>query len=400
MIETRGADPDQSSPEQEVVGLPARIERIAALPDTIPNTHIVVIRSSSGRWLRWLWLPTLCGLTALAFFSYRLHAPDWIGILAGNHVRAGTPSPSAGSPTVASTSPIAAAEAPLPPAPEEKPPAPVGRASEPVQAAPKVQVKAQPRPEPEKPAERVVEIDTKSVPTAGAEPRAGPGRTSRADSKPIDEPPTSFEELARSVGMQLPLPPKPKLGGSAQGALDDIRAESDRIKQERTELVDLKQDQLAQDDAETFAKREEAERQRRMGDYERRVTFRGRLRALLTETPGKPAPAKATAIAGILEAARESGAGPSGRMLTRLAKGSPPLSRSSKRARVAELREQGHSEPVILFELARLEYTNVGARNGPKDGDDALLRAARILLSVPLPPNKYGPAPEPDQDRR
>lgn len=58
--------------------------------------------------------------------------------------------------------------------------------------------------------------------------------------------------------------------------------------------------------------------------------------------------------------------------------------RPDRRGRVRFARSLGALEPHILLELIADESKRVGARNGPRNRDDAVLRATRLLLSLPV----------------
>jgi hypothetical protein len=58
--------------------------------------------------------------------------------------------------------------------------------------------------------------------------------------------------------------------------------------------------------------------------------------------------------------------------------------------RVRRYRQIGVPDPCILTELARMVSPTIGTRRGPRDGDEVLYFAAKILISVPIDP----PAPD------
>jgi hypothetical protein len=67
--------------------------------------------------------------------------------------------------------------------------------------------------------------------------------------------------------------------------------------------------------------------------------------------------------------------------------------RFDRRSRVQLLRSGGWSETIILEYLFEREYKNLHKRGGPRNEDDAYVRAAKQLLEVPLPLEAVRAAP-------
>ena len=63
-----------------------------------------------------------------------------------------------------------------------------------------------------------------------------------------------------------------------------------------------------------------------------------------------------------------------------------PASSRPRNERVNHLRILGLPESRILDYLANIQAKNISTRNGPRDHDEALVRAAKQLLTIPLPP--------------
>jgi hypothetical protein len=72
---------------------------------------------------------------------------------------------------------------------------------------------------------------------------------------------------------------------------------------------------------------------------------------------------------------------------------SGPMLRMNRNQRIHELRFIGWPETLILDELTAGQAKNIAARNGPRNQDEARVRAAQLLLAAPLPPPPQDPAP-------
>jgi hypothetical protein len=356
-------DPLQESFEPPPDVLPQALpapgrQSVPALPQQTP-THVVVIRSSEGKWLRRLWLPILLGLIAVAAFSYRLHAPDWVGVVFPKVHHASPPSQSDQN----------------------------AQSGEPVPEFPSVEQAEEilkPVPVPVTiygPPEETAGVKAETIPPGSAIAPPAPDVVqavhagASAESDPLDG---LLFVMLEFLGM----PAKPELEPLASDIARDILREAELVRLNEADLNRVKREQLARDDQAAAERKAQEAWLQRAQDFRDRAKFRDSLRLVLRDADQKRESYRQTA-ARLLELCHQAGQSMDWTQAM-TPRNVAVLTREKRGLLIEKYRKERRTEPAILVELARLERRNVAARNGPRDGDEALVRAARQLLAVPL----------------
>jgi hypothetical protein len=103
-----------------------------------------------------------------------------------------------------------------------------------------------------------------------------------------------------------------------------------------------------------------------------RLEFRHELQLLLDQFGNNAGPA-------IQDLCKRSGASAPPR-----AANEPATSKSDRRGRIRLFRAQRMPEAAIVLDLAASEARTIGSRKGPRSPAEALVRASRYVLSVPV----------------
>ena len=325
-------------------------EPTAVDPASEPKPLIIIERRGPSR-LRGLVPPTLILAAACLIVAYRVQESDWSGIAP---IEESHPTPAI-SPTpgpVAAPVPIVVRVktdgAPRPDRPATETLKPIEVAARP----------ARPDPPPEVPAPPPIQ------------PRPGIGAT-----------PHVVAAVPAFIAPPQPARPVPR-----EVALNDIRREAAQKRAARDEGEDLKIRAAARDQAETRRRwAEQAERARHFVE-EDRPTFLEELRKILQTRSSRPG----SDVKSLCERHRSAVPPEVKEAIKRVRLGVAP--RLTRRDRVELYRRRGMPEVMILDELASEEAQNIGMRQGPRDKPEALARAARRLLEIPLP----GPSPVAD----
>jgi hypothetical protein len=202
----------------------------------------------------------------------------------------------------------------------------------------------------------------------------GPG--AQADD-PADAPgPAVPEPVAETAAIAPPEPPRDPVAETRQ-AFAAIREEAERKRQELGALQMLREDFPLIEQQDEEARRQEREQQR--------GRFRAELQALL-QGPDREAGRAIWDLA--LSAGVEPPADVQQAIARELNRKGPKLDR---RGRIAVFRARGMTESEILARLVREQLRMIPSRKGPRDANDAIVRAARQLLASPVP-RTIGPA--------
>jgi hypothetical protein len=322
----------------------------------------VVVPRRRPRPLRALAFPLAIAALAGAVLAVRMQVRDWRGLplerLVAPPARA-TDRPEA-PPARPSAVQVAEHAEVAPPGPES---------AEPVRLDP-------PEPEP-------VEVEVEAVEPPRPEPEPTPAAA------PEPTPPLTFTAglyrpmLPEREGDEPPDAAAPASPPASAGpGLLAIEHEAERLRIERERLDALK--------AMAAEQQREAESEEDRSLAEARRRFLERLREVL----GSGTSGTAEAIRRLADEL------PDGELVLDL--GASPEERAEalsasaemRRTWVAKLRAKGVSERVILEEIARAHAVNRVARTGPRNHDEALIRAARDLLSAPDVPESVPPLPE------
>lgn len=310
-----------------------------------PPPTLVIVRRERG-WATRLAGPLLIVALALVVLAYRARTPDWRGLRL----------------------PAWAALEPGPPAPAPGPAAPAspplivkvrGPATS-LDSAPLAPTLDPERPEPTGPRR----VEAIAAPPPG--PITGPS-ADLAPNRPLPAPGGPAPPAAPWPTGPLN-PPGPD---ATEQALAEIRRESERRHAEMVDLevVKVRVDRLDQE----RARQKKAARLALMLQNNARMAaeFRDRLRPIV----------KAKGHRGGREISQlcdryPADPAPDPSLLPSV------WTNLGRRQRIKQLRAQGFAEPAILVHLAQLEAINYAARNGPKDFDEAMARAAYYLLEV------------------
>lgn len=167
-----------------------------------------------------------------------------------------------------------------------------------------------------------------------------------------------------------PAPPPPAAADETEFALDQIRREAAERHEQRVEADELK-------DHVFDLEREQRLQEIRLVDG-RRQAFREELRRLLDQWGNQAGP-HIVKLAGQDETPPPPGVDRVFQAETKKQGG-----KLDRHRRIELARAHGLPEPLILADLVREQIRRMPARNGPRSRDEAVVRAARLLLSVPL----------------
>ncbi|GAC1465333.1 MAG: hypothetical protein NVSMB9_04840 [Isosphaeraceae bacterium] len=202
------------------------------------------------------------------------------------------------------------------------------------------------------PLENVVE----APPEPGPEPATAP---------PIDGEPESSEAPPTAVETDVP----------KEEILGDIQREADRKDAERQDLEQLKPRAHALLLSEALAKIQES-----------RLPFRNDLRELLKNQGKKSGPQ----IDQLCEQYGREKLPEVGVAYARALRNASPRMGWAEKVRL--MRSLGVPEPLILDQLARGIHPTLNSRGGPRDEDEVRVKAAELLMSIPIRPTRRNPS--------
>ncbi|MBX6315069.1 MAG: hypothetical protein IRY99_19465, partial [Isosphaeraceae bacterium] len=158
---------------------------------------------------------------------------------------------------------------------------------------------------------------------------------------------------------------------------EDIQREALRREDERKDLEDLKRTQPLREARQLRAHAAERIAKARREALAERIAFRKELTQILRRLGSRAAPK-------IRELGQRYTRSTIPEIEDRVAKAYGKLPQNDYLGRIAAARHYGLPEIRILDDLARVQTLNIVARNGPRNEDDALIRAARMLLAIPV----------------
>jgi hypothetical protein len=243
-------------------------------------------------------------------------------------------------------------------------------------AKPEAVPNSQPKPSQE-PTAPVVPIADKDPKRDPEQPSSAPAVLAQAARGPLElvmpVPPDPHSAL--SAGDLPPpveaVPPSPEPEVTKEQIWDEIQREAD---QKRAELQ-------ARAEMKPLARRRLDDELRRTAQSER-IPFRNALRSVLNSR-GKN---KGAAIERLCEQFGRQTSSTIHDQVTQVLFRS--ASRLDRPALVDMMRGHGLPEPIILDYLAREIHYTINSRNGPRDENEVRVRAARVLLSIPVAPRK------------
>ena len=316
------------------------------MPPELPTTR-------NRRWRRWALIPPLLLLLiGLSVLAYRVTQPDWQGLQTGLSRRRRLNRQAFGDSHGASQYRFSKPRPPVTsPETEPEPDPPASPSTDVQPAAPQLL-----------PSERILaladELAQRSRPRLDAFP-----------SPPLDP-----------VLNPAAPPPEAQKPIEAAEVWKDIQREANLKNKEKTVLESIKRQLLEEDLRNARQRQAEQAEHRRQSLAQQNQTFREELSEILSSE--KPGTAKEIRKLASLPPPRPrprtiDGQAGEPRILT--------LSRSLelRRAWVAKLRLDGQQDSVILSDLVEAHRLNRLSRGGPRTDDDAVLRAAIDLLSVP-----------------
>jgi hypothetical protein len=243
--------------------------------------------------------------------------------------------------------------------------------------------------------------ETKTQPDAGAHPDDGrvikPADVESAEAPPPRKharTPVGFDPpgTARGAAGSKPLGdpagqamPTDKV--TTEEVWNDILREADRTKAERAKIDGMKENWLVQDRLEADRRQADQVTQAINKAEADRPRFRADLQRVLTRWGDQSAP-EINKLIDRYDSKPPRAIEEHAQFLIKQSTG-----RNSRQERVNLLRSAGLPETWVLDFLCNLEKKNLRARNGPRNPDDVLVRAARALLSIPLPPPRPAPPP-------
>lgn len=379
-------------------------------PVTEPVRPVIVIQPPPPRrrWLSAVLPAILLLLAALAVLRYRVGTADWRGLGPGasSGILAARPREAA-RPDEARTPAdlIAAAGAPAvapAPAPAREPARAPGEPIEAVavESADAIAAEATPLAELAQghapaevdpgaaPAETVESEDVIVAVAAAVEPdrvdQAGaPVRDFQAARADLFRPMLAAAAAARPDPVAAPPQPNPDVAEPA-GAVDshevwdDIAQAAQQKAAERAELEGMKRDLLDRDrKGAAQRKLEQTVEEIKKQDDNRRVFLADLKRLMQAGGPN---------LAESVRSMVDQNGGDASKLAANQPGRAKKLASSAdlRHAWVKSLRRMGIAEGVILSDLERAHQLNYAARNGPRSPDEALLRAARDLLDVPV----------------
>lgn len=307
-----------------------------------PATKTVVVVQYRRGFFTSLAIPVLIMIAAGAILSHRIRIEDWPGLSSfwAKYSK---------RPKLAEAAEIASSSLPTP----EASPSPVI-------------FKVVPRP-----VDPVDEVAMPAPPLITAAPPSDP---------PAPAPPPA--PVAERVAQVVPPPPPPPV--RTEEIWEDIRRESVRKQEEARVLEGEKAVQLELDLRQSEARKAAADQRQSIELDNRRVRFRDELRKALNDTKGRPG-------ATIRDLCARQGV-TIGSNWAREPKSPKVLTTAARKERVERMREGGASEAMIVNDLIRYEEANRMARAGAKTQEEAVIRAVRQLLAVPLSPPRTRPS--------
>lgn len=330
--------PDHPSPEQS---------GLAAIP-------VIVLQRRGSGLLKVLVLPALILAASVAILSYRVQAPDWRGLRPGvslnvaqtrrTVVKPATPP----EPIIVRTEP-GSDLATEPEPPEDLPP---------------------PAPPPAVPPALTFHPVAKAAP-APLDLTARPG--------PALEP-----EPIASLPNPEPAPLPPAGPAAARAAWDDIQREARRKQAEIAEMNELKREVPERMRREERRQDLERLRQARSRVEADRREFQAELRTILKQFGNRSAPF-------IQKLSDRYGRSTQPEFTDAATKAMSELAAGDRLGRVRAGRLAGLPEPAIIDMLIQYEIRQMASRNGPRNINDALIRAAKVSLAIPLPDRSSQP---------
>jgi hypothetical protein len=217
--------------------------------------------------------------------------------------------------------------------------------------------------------------------------RGGIGFDPPTEGNPANPNPPAEANTARAARPPAaPQPAEPKQVTAAE-VWDDIRRQSEQKKAEFNRLQGMKQGLLEEDRREAEQRSIERIRQAAFQADAERARYRADLQRVLTRWGDDAAPEIKRLTERYMYDTQPEIEDGARDLLNRVS------GKYRRQDRLNILRMAGMPEPRVLDYLTRLELKNLYGRNGPRNDDDALIRAARTLLASPLPPPR--PAPKP-----
>jgi hypothetical protein len=164
----------------------------------------------------------------------------------------------------------------------------------------------------------------------------------------------------------------------ARAAWDDIQREARRKQAAINEMNELKQEAPERLRQEERRRDFERLRQARTQVEADRLEFQAELRTILKQFGNRSAPL-------IQKLSDRYGRSTQPEIADAAAKALSELSVNDRVGRVRAGRRAGLPEPSILDLLIKYEILQMASRNGPRNINDALIRAAKVSLAIPLP---------------
>ncbi|MEO6810993.1 MAG: hypothetical protein ABI353_17925 [Isosphaeraceae bacterium] len=321
------------------------------------NVPVIVLQRRGSGLLRVLVLPALILAASVAILSYRVQAPDWRGLELGE------------SPAVAQAKPTKVKRV--------TPAEPI------IVRAESGGSESDPAPEP--PADLPPPTPPSAVPPALAFHPVAKIKPSPLDLSARPEPALEPEPEPIAPLPALEPDPLPPAGpAAARAAWDDIQRESRRKQAEIDKLNQLKREAPVRARLEERRRDFERLRQARTQVEADRLEFQGELRTLLKQFGSRSAPF-------IQKLSDRYGRSTQPEFTTAAAKAMSELAVSDRLGRIRVGRLAGLPEPSILDILIQYEIRQMASRNGPRNINDALIRAAKVSLAVPLPASSSQP---------
>lgn len=332
------------------------LEDLEPIPADTPVTPapVVVIQYRRSRWSSLLVPPALILALAGVALVYRVHLADWAGVR--------IPSVLPASRLVAARVQNAPAATPAEPLPKLV-----------INVAPAASAAEPSAPDPY--AELALAGPVPEVSLRKSKEKANPGGAIGFD-LPAPEPAAVVPRAVQAAPGNIPPQPDQDAGALTKNALDDIRAQAKRAKEERAALEDVKEHGLELERRRLVQKqRDKIAQMRRDADAGRR-DFLDVVQGLLRRTDRR-------AGVEIHRFMQEELAGIDPTL-------SEPLSQAIDRTpyqtdiarRILDLRKQGVPEALILKFVWKNEIRNIPARKGPRDEAEAMVFAARRLVKA------------------
>ncbi|HEV3121278.1 MAG TPA: hypothetical protein VGY53_05225, partial [Isosphaeraceae bacterium] len=247
------------------------------------------------------------------------------------------------------------------------------------------------------PARSNTEAEAKAQPTApptdaGVKKAAGSEAGEAPKAPAHTRPPVGFDPPGTAGGgaaakaFQNPAgQAKPPEKVTAEDVWNDILREADRAKAERAKLDGMKPIWLEEDRREAERRQNDLVTQAINKAEADRPRFRADLQRVLARFGDRSAP-EIDRLMDRYDMEPPKAIEEYARNLVKQMAG-----RTSRQQHVDLLRMAGLPETRVLDYLCQWEKRNLHARNGPRNEDEVLVRAARLLISVPVPPPRPAP---------